>query len=387
MADPFKILVVDDEVDLEPLMLQRMRRHIRSGQYSFVFAHNGLEALDRLREEADIDMVLSDINMPQMDGLTLLEQIPKVDPNIRSVIISAYGDMKNIRTAMNRGAFDFVTKPLDFDDLQITIERTVTHLIEWRDALSSRDKLVMLQNELDVATKMQQSILPTKFPSGPDYRSFASMEPARNVGGDFYDVIPLENGRIGLTIADVSGKGVPAALFMMSSRTLLKGAAIGNHEPGDVLREVNNLLVEDNETMMFVTLFYALYDPHSGLLTYANGGHNAPLIRHADGSSTLLPLTGGIALGVIDGIEYEQAEVRLERGETLILYTDGVTEAMNEAEEEFGLDRLAAVLTSHPSNDPEEVNGAIFEAVRAFAGDAPQSDDITCLTLCRSEAP
>ena len=387
MADPFKILVVDDEVDLEPLMLQRMRRHIRSGQYSFVFAHNGLEALDRLRQDEDIDMVISDINMPQMDGLTLLEQIPKVDPNIRSVIISAYGDMKNIRTAMNRGAFDFVTKPLDFDDLQITIERTVSHLIEWRDALSSRDKLVMLQNELDVATKMQQSILPTKFPSGPDYRSFASMEPARNVGGDFYDVIPLENGRIGLTIADVSGKGVPAALFMMSSRTLLKGAAIGNHEPGDVLREVNNLLVEDNETMMFVTLFYALYDPHSGLLTYANGGHNAPLIRHADGSSTLLPLTGGIALGVIDGIEYEQAEVRLERGETLILYTDGVTEAMNEAEEEFGLDRLAAVLTSHPSNDPEEVNGAIFEAVRAFAGDAPQSDDITCLTLCRSEAP
>ena len=387
MADPFKILVVDDEVDLEPLMLQRMRRHIRSGQYSFVFAHNGLEALDRLRQDEDIDMVISDINMPQMDGLTLLEQIPKVDPNIRSVIISAYGDMKNIRTAMNRGAFDFVTKPLDFDDLQITIERTVSHLIEWRDALSSRDKLVMLQNELDVATKMQQSILPTKFPSGPDYRSFASMEPARNVGGDFYDVIPLENGRIGLTIADVSGKGVPAALFMMSSRTLLKGAAIGNHEPGDVLREVNNLLVEDNETMMFVTLFYALYDPHSGLLTYANGGHNAPLIRHADGSSTLLPLTGGIALGVIDGIEYEQAEVRLERGETLILYTDGVTEAMNEAEEEFGLDRLAAVLTSHPSNDPEEVNGAIFEAVRAFAGDAPQSDDITCLTLCRSKAP
>ena len=386
MADPFKILVVDDEVDLEPLMLQRMRRHIRAGQYSFVFAHNGIEALERLREEADIDMVLSDINMPQMDGLTLLEQIPKVDPNIRSVIISAYGDMKNIRTAMNRGAFDFVTKPLDFDDLQITIERTVSHLIEWRDALSSRDKLVMLQNELDVATKMQQSILPTKFPSGPDYRSFASMEPARNVGGDFYDVVPLENGRIGLTIADVSGKGVPAALFMMSSRTLLKGAAIGNHEPGDVLREVNNLLVEDNETMMFVTLFYAVYDPHSGLLTYANGGHNAPLIRHADGSSTLLPLTGGIALGVIDGIEYEQAEVRLERGETLILYTDGVTEAMNEAEEEFGLDRLAAVLTSHPSNDPEEVNGAIFEAVRAFAGDAPQSDDITCLTLCRSEA-
>ena len=387
MADPFKILVVDDEVDLEPLMLQRMRRHIRSGQYSFVFAHNGLEALDRLRQDEDIDMVISDINMPQMDGLTLLEQIPKVDPNIRSVIISAYGDMKNIRTAMNRGAFDFVTKPLDFEDLLITIERTVSHLIEWRDALSSRDKLVVLQNELDVATKMQQSILPTRFPNGPDFSSFASMEPARNVGGDFYDVINLDDGRIGLSIADVSGKGVPAALFMMSSRTLLKGSAIGNADPGAVLQEVNSLLLEDNETMMFVTLLYAVYDPPTGQITYANGGHNTPLIRHADGSSTMLPLTGGIALGVVGDIEYQQELVQLAPGETLVLYTDGITEAMNEVGEEFGLERLYDVLASNPANDPQEVNRNIFEAVRAFAGDTPQSDDITCLTLCRKGSP
>ena len=387
MADPFKILVVDDEVDLEPLMLQRMRRHIRSGQYSFVFAHNGLEALDRLRQDEDIDMVISDINMPQMDGLTLLEQIPKVDPNIRSVIISAYGDMKNIRTAMNRGAFDFVTKPLDFEDLLITIERTVSHLIEWRDALSSRDKLVVLQNELDVATKMQQSILPTRFPNGSDFSSFASMEPARNVGGDFYDVINLDDGRIGLSIADVSGKGVPAALFMMSSRTLLKGSAIGNADPGAVLQEVNSLLLEDNETMMFVTLLYAVYDPPTGQITYANGGHNTPLIRHADGSSTMLPLTGGIALGVVGDIEYQQELVQLAPGETLVLYTDGITEAMNEVGEEFGLERLYDVLASNPANDPQEVNRNIFEAVRAFAGDTPQSDDITCLTLCRKGSP
>ena len=232
MAQPFKILVVDDEPDLEPLMLQRMRRHIRAGEYDFVFAHNGIEALERLQQEDDIDMVISDINMPQMDGLTLLEQIPKVDPNIRSVIISAYGDMKNIRTAMNRGAFDFVTKPLDFDDLRITIERTVSHLVEWRDALSSRDKLVVLQNELDVASKMQQSILPTVFPVGPDYRYFASMEPARNVGGDFYDTLRLDEGRIGLAIADVSGKGVPAALFMMSQPHPAEGGGYRQPLPG-----------------------------------------------------------------------------------------------------------------------------------------------------------
>ncbi len=149
MADgPYKILVVDDEPDLEPLVLQRMRRAIRAGRYKFLFAQNGVEALELLHQHEDIDMVLSDINMPKMDGLALLEQIPKVDPNIRAVIISAYGDMKNIRTAMNRGAFDFVTKPVDFQDLRVTIERTLSHVAEWREALSSRDKLVVLQEEV-----------------------------------------------------------------------------------------------------------------------------------------------------------------------------------------------------------------------------------------------
>ena len=197
MQEPYKILVVDDEPDLEPLMLQRMRQSIRAGHYTFVFAQNGVEALEMLTQVDDIDMVLSDINMPQMDGLTLLEQIPKVDPNIRAVIISAYGDMKNIRTAMNRGAFDFVTKPLDFEDLRVTIDRTLRHMAEWREALLSRDKLVTLQNELDVARWMQQSILPTQFPKGPGYSVYGKMEAARNVGGDFFDVLQLNEGRIG----------------------------------------------------------------------------------------------------------------------------------------------------------------------------------------------
>ncbi len=385
MSDGFKILVVDDEPDLEPLVLQRMRRRIRSGQYSFVFAHNGVEALERLREEENIDMVISDINMPQMDGLTLLEQIPKIDPNVRSIIISAYGDMKNIRTAMNRGAFDFVTKPLDFDDLQITIDRTLAHLVEWRDALSSRDRLVSLENELNVASKIQQSILPTQFPAGPDFGVFASMEPAKEVGGDFYDVINLGRGRIGLAIADVSDKGVPAALFMMSSRTLLKGSAIGNYEPGDVLKEVNDLLCEGNDAMMFVTLLYAVYDTATGTLTYANGGHTAPYVRHSDGSVIALPYTGGVAMGVIDDLEYSQETYSVAPGDTVFFYSDGVSEAMNEHGEEYGVGRMAQVLAENPSNNPEDINNAIFRGVRSFAGETPQSDDITCLTLCRSE--
>ena len=385
MPEPVKILVVDDEPDLEPLVLQRMRRRIRAGQYSFVFAHNGLEALDRLRVEENIDMVISDINMPQMDGLTLLEQIPKVDPNVRSIIISAYGDMKNIRTAMNRGAFDFVTKPLDFDDLQITIDRTLAHLLEWREALSSRDRLVSLENELNVASKIQQSILPTQFPKGEDFSVFASMEPAKEVGGDFYDVINLGRNRIGLAIADVSDKGVPAALFMMSSRTLLKGAAIGNYEPGDVLKEVNDLLCEGNDAMMFVTLLYAIYDTSSGILTYANGGHTTPYVRRADGSMIALPFTGGVAMGVLEGLEYSQDSFQVLPGDTVFFYSDGVSEAMNEHGEEFGLERMSKVLSDNPEQNPEDINNAMFDAVRGFAGGTPQSDDITCLTLCLSE--
>ncbi len=383
----YKILVVDDEPDVEPLVLQRMRRDIRSRKYEFVFAHNGVEAVELLNKDEDIDMVISDINMPQMDGLTLLEQISEINPNIRSIIVSAYGDMKNIRTAMNRGAFDFVTKPLDFGDLRVTIERTLRHMEEWREALSSRDKLVALQNELDVASGIQQSILPTVFPSRDDYQIYASMEPARNVGGDFFDVVLLEGNRVGLAIADVSDKGVPAALFMMSSRTWMKGAAISSPEPGKVLGEVNALLHEDNETQMFVTVLYAVYDPETGEFTYASGGHDAPLLVHSDGSSELLPLTGGIALGIVSDLAYRQNSVVLDHGDTLVLYTDGVTEAMNGEGEQFGIERLRKVFSNRAPKDANEAAHKIFEAVSTFADGAAQSDDITCLTLRRSETP
>ena len=383
IKQPYRILVVDDEPDLEPLILQRMRRKIRSGAYSFEFARNGVEALEVLNEHSDIDMVVSDINMPQMDGLTLLEQIPKVDPDIRSIIISAYGDMKNIRTAMNRGAFDFVTKPLDFEDLQVTIDRTLRHLEEWREALASRDKLVALQNELDLASSTQQSILPKVFPRSTDYQVFGHMEPARNVGGDFYDVIRLEDSQVGLAIADVSDKGVPAALFMMSSRTLLKGAAIGTSDPGEALREVNELLYEENETMMFVTVLYSIYDPETGTLTYSNGGHDAPLLVRSDGTSELLPLTGGVALGVAPDFEFPSQSVQLEAGDTVVLYTDGVTEAMNGEGEQFGVSRMHEVFAANPPENSEQAARAMFDAVRDFVGDTPQSDDITCLVLRR----
>ena len=386
MKQPHRILVVDDEPDLEPLIKLRMRRKIRSGVYSFEFAENGVEALEVLEQHQDIDMVVTDISMPQMDGLTLLQRIHDVaGDDLRCVVVSAFGDMKNIRTAMNRGAFDFITKPVDFDDLNVTIERTLVHLEEWREALASRDKLIALQNELQVARSTQQSILPKTFPRSSDYQVFGQMEPARNVGGDFYDVIRLQDRKVGLAIADVSDKGVPAALFMMSSRTLLKGAAIGSLVPGEALREVNELLYEENETMMFVTVLYSIYDPETGKLTYSNGGHDAPLLVRPDGSSELLPLTNGVALGIASDVEFSSHTVQLEPGDTVVLYTDGVTEAMNTKGEQFGVERMHEVFSGIPPKNSEQAAQAMFQAVKDFVGDAPQFDDITCLVLRRSE--
>ncbi len=386
MSPPWRILVVDDEPDLEPLVLQRMRRQIRSGKYEFVFAGNGLEALEKLRADDSIDLLLSDINMPQMDGLTLLSQLASIDQDLRAVIISAYGDMGNIRTAMNRGAFDFVTKPVDFDDLQITIERTVEHLQQWREATASRDKLVTLQNELDIASNVQQSILPGDFPSSAKYQTCANMVPARNVGGDFFDFVSLPQDRMFLTVADVSDKGIPAALFMMSSRTALKGAAIGSGSPGAALAEANRVLQADNPTAMFVTVIAAVYDPHTGHCTYASAGHDPPVVVHCDGSATQLPGTGGIALGIVPGLSFSEKTLVLEPGETLVLYTDGVSEAMNVDQEEFGIKRILELFNGRPPRDADEVMAVIFDAVADFAGDAPASDDITCLALHRSTA-
>ena len=386
MQAQYKILMVDDESDLEQLVRQRMRREIRSGQYAFLFAGDGVEALEALGEHSDIDLVLSDINMPRMDGLTLLEKIPDVDTDLRSVVISAYGDMKNIRAAMNRGAFDFVTKPIDFDDLRVTIDRGLRQLEMWREAEASKDKLLTLQSELDVANSMQQSILPKQFPKNDQYELYGSMAPARNVGGDFFDIIRLEYGRLGIAIADVSDKGIPAALFMMSSRTLLKGAALGDDDPGTVVTVVNDQLQDGNEANMFVTLFYAVYDPETGLVRYANGGHNPPLIVHKDGSSTILPLTGGVALGVAPQFEFSTDQVRLEPGEALVMYTDGVSEAEDLDSEEFGMDRLLEVFADATLESARAANDAVFAAVREFAGDRSQSDDITCLVLLRADS-
>ena len=163
-----KILVVDDEADLELLIRQKFRKQIQSGAYTFMFARNGVEALDQLDHDRDIEVVLTDINMPEMDGLTLLVKLSELDRVLRAVVVSAYGDLDNIRTAMNRGAFDFLTKPIDFADLEITVEKTIKQVAQLRQALREHARLEAVQHELEMAHTMQQSILPRIFPPFPE---------------------------------------------------------------------------------------------------------------------------------------------------------------------------------------------------------------------------
>ena len=379
-----KILMVDDEPDLKPLVMSRMRRDIRAGRYEFIFAEDGVEAVGILSSDRDIDIIITDINMPRMDGLTLLSEISKINPDTVTIVVSAYGDMPNIRTAMNRGAFDFVTKPINFQDFRVTISRTLSHLEEWRGARCAKERLLAMETELELASRMQKSILPTVFPESRDYQIHARMEPAREVGGDFYDVISLEDEKVGIVIADVSEKGIPAVQSMMSIRTMLKGAAISYENPGDVLAEVNSLICKENDAEKYATVLYAVYDPSYNSLTYANGGHESPLLIHRDGVLERLPSTDGMALGITPSESFEENTILLAPGDTVICYTDGATDAEDTAGEQFGQDRLARLFEEETSYGAGEAVDMVFSGIDDFVRGASQADDITCLALYRT---
>ncbi len=380
---PVRILVVDDEPDLEVLMRQRFRHKLRNGEYDLVFAHNGHQALDTLAREGDIEMVVTDINMPEMDGITLLSKLKQHDAQLRAIVVSAYGDIENIRAAMNQGAYDFVTKPIDFQDLEITIEKTIGEVRAVREARVARDQLIALEQELGVAQTIQRSMLPA-----PDktldleaFEIYGAMQPAKAVGGDFYDFFKLDGGALGVFIGDVSGKGVPAAIFMALARTIVKSTAVALREPGTSLQQANRLLCNENVMSVFSTLFYATFSPEDGSGTYCSAGHNAPFIVAPDGETRQMARADGLVIGIEPDAAYSGHAMKLRPGETLFLYTDGVTEAMREDRSMFGEERLANVLSAHAALAPRALAEAVFEDVGAFCAGAPQNDDITVLVV------
>ncbi len=380
-----KIMVVDDETDLEFVIRQKFRKQIRNNEFEFVFAYNGLEALAKLIEHPDISIILSDINMPEMDGLTLLTKLNELKrPNLKTVICSAYGDMENIRMAMNRGAFDFVTKPVDFTDLELTILKTIEQLDIIRQALDDHDQLISLQRDLDIAGEIQQAILPKQFPPFPDIREFeiyGSMTAAKMVGGDFFDFFLIDNDRIGFVVGDVSGKGVPAAIFMAVSRTLIRATGLKGIPSNECLNYANKLLCGESLDSMFVTVFYGILNYKTGVLDYTNAGHNTPYLLKNNGELITFPYTNNTILGAFDFYDFNPESITLDKGDTLLLYTDGVTEAFNLEEELYSDNRLMETFVKYANQGVKPVVDLIVEDVHKFSSGVPQSDDITALAI------
>jgi sigma-B regulation protein RsbU (phosphoserine phosphatase) len=380
-----KILVVDDEPDLEHLIRQKFRKKINANEYEFHFARDGAEALDKITNDGKLDLILTDINMPVMDGLTLLTKINELNNRLlRSIIVSAYGDMENIRTAMNRGAYDFITKPINLSDLEITIDKSIKEIEHYKSVLSSRDKLIALQQELDIANIIQTSILKKTFPAFPERKEFeiyAKMLTAKEVGGDLYDFFLIDKYRLGIVIGDVSGKGIAAALLMAVCKTLLKATAFKGMPADSVLSEVNNIIVDESPPNMFVTVFFGVLDTRSGAFEYSNGGHNPPYLISAEGKVKQLDNIGGLMIGAFKDVQFESNVIMIKSGESLVFYTDGVTEAFNKEGEEFQESRLENVLEGKNSLNVNDLVQHVFDNVQSFSDGVEQSDDISCLAL------
>jgi sigma-B regulation protein RsbU (phosphoserine phosphatase) len=266
-------------------------------------------------------------------------------------------------------------------------EDLVRYVSEFTAAVTIQERT---ESELRIARSIQAGVLPATFPAFPDRDEFdlyASMTPAKGVGGDFYDFFMTDESHVALVIADVSGKGVPAALFMMVVRTLIKNEARSGDAPNEVLERVNRTLCENNGECMFVTAFICFYDIKTGLLQYANAGHNPPLIIGSGGAARELSTPPGVVLALEESVRYSSRETTLQPGDCILLYTDGVTEAFNGAGEIFTEARLAAAV-GFPSSGESRARAVIeriADELRTFAGGAEQSDDITMLTLVRQE--
>lgn len=238
--------------------------------------------------------------------------------------------------------------------------------------------------ELNVASNIQQNMLPCIFPAFPDRAEFdiyASMLPAKEVGGDFYDFFLIDDDHLALVMADVSGKGVPAALFMVIAKTLLKNSAQSGLSPKEVLEKVNNQLCENNEAEMFVTVWLGIYEISTGKLIAANAGHEYPSIKRANGEFELFKDKHGFVLAGMENSKFKEYEIQLNAGDTLFVYTDGVAEATDGADVLYGTDRMIQALNSKSNVSPEELLRLLKVDIDKFVGKAPQFDDITMLGL------
>jgi serine phosphatase RsbU (regulator of sigma subunit) len=336
-------------------------------------------------------VILLDLVMPQIDGLALVRyfRANKATREVPLIVLSSKEDARIKAESFTLGANDYMVKLPDRLEVLARVRyhsRGYINLLERNEAYAAL--LQSMESELKVAGKIQRSFLP---PALPLLRGkamvdiFARLEPARQVGGDLYDYFLLDGDHLFFTVGDVSDKGIPAALFMAVTKTLLKGIAEKKLPPSEVLRKCNLELCIGNESMMFVTLFCGILDLRSGILKYSNAGHEHPFLVRKGCRPEELSVPEGFFLGIDEEASYQTMEIVLEAGDRLIVYTDGVTEAVNGAGEFYSHQNLAAELESSGSLRADEIANKIVESVQTFSSGVAQADDITLLALSLTE--
>jgi sigma-B regulation protein RsbU (phosphoserine phosphatase) len=384
-ASKGNILIVDDT----PANLRLLSQMLAEQGYRARPVPDGTLALAAARAEPP-DLVLLDVRMPEMDGYEVCEHL-KADAETRDIpviFISALDATQDKVRAFTAGGVDYVTKPFQTEEVLARVE---THLALRELQRQLQDANKKMAEELALAGEVQASFLPRELLSIPGWQLSAMLKPARETSGDFYDLIPLPDGRWGIVMADVTDKGAGAALYMALSCTLIRTYAVEYPaQPELVLSTVNRRILAETHAMRFVTVFYGILYPATGRLVYGNAGHCRPYRFGAANSAGVQELVlAGIPLGIYGDQTWEQAEVQLEPGDVLVLYTDGITEARNGQGALFGEERLVesvtAKLDSTGSRRPsaQEIQDAILADVHRFAGDVPQSDDIALAVLIR----
>ncbi len=379
------ILLVDDN----PINLQVLFETFKESGYKLIAAKDGEKAL-AMAQSAHPDLILLDIMMPGMDGYEVCRRL-KADEgtaDIPIIFVTAMGETSDETKGLELGAVDYITKPFSPPIVQarvrthLALKRNMAELQEAYKIIESQKE--RMEDELNVGREIQMNMVPLVFPPFPDrdeFSIYATLQPAREVGGDFYNFFFIDEYRLCFCIGDVSGKGVPAALFMAVTKTLIESRARDDLSTASIITHVNDELSRDNKAFMFVTLFIGILDVRTGEFLYTNGGHNPPYIKRRDGSLEILDERHGPIVGPVPGLTYKEARARLSPGDLLFLFTDGVNEAMDPSQNQFSDERLLDLVSSRAFDSVEEMVKTTVQEVEQFAGAAEQSDDITLLSI------
>ena len=368
-----RVLIADDQPDLLDAL-----RLLLKGEGIQMEAVTSPEAAVQAIEGNRFDLLLMDLNYTGdttsgREGIDLLARVQAVDNMLPVIVMTGWGSVDLAVEAMRRGVRDFVQKPWDNAQLVATLRSEI-------DAgRARRTQQLQQERELSEARRIQQKLLPAALPQVDGCTVAASWQPAAGVGGDCYDALSFGEGRLAVSIADVVGKGIPAALLMSNLQAAVRAFASDGVAPADLCQQVNRILCGNIAEGRFISFFYSVVDTAARTLTYANAGHYPPIVVRAAGDVERLT-EGGPVLGVFNDGTYEQGSVQLGTGDRIILFTDGITEARNAGDEEFGEERLIAAAVQHRSQDAQSLERILFDEVSAFTNGTYQ-DDATLIVL------